>query len=307
MTNSALVLPVSTQNAQALINTFTTVINGISIACCDARELHTFLQVGRDFTNWIKGRLTKYGFIENHDFIVISRSPELASGNRGAATDYHLTLDTAKELSMVENNEQGRIARRYFITREKQALALLQKQAQPRLENSFMAIEAALAFASKGSQRRLEAIEQQLCKRYAVMCYEQIPQEDYQEACAYVRVLEGEYIARNQRKPVAIANPAQSITITRDDATNHKFKWSASQTTIDSHVITDGYFPQANPLVRLFNQLKDAKRLQSPITINDIAGAELIYTALLQLNQAYERKFDSIKYIIDSGKVSISV
>ena len=28
-----------------------------------ARELHEFLEVGRDFTTWIKGRISKYDFI----------------------------------------------------------------------------------------------------------------------------------------------------------------------------------------------------------------------------------------------------
>lgn len=42
-------------------------------------------------------------------------------GNKKETTDYHLTLDMAKELSMVENNEQGRAARRYFIECERRA------------------------------------------------------------------------------------------------------------------------------------------------------------------------------------------
>ena len=30
-----------------------------------ARELHQFLEVGRDFSTWIKGRIEEYSFIEN--------------------------------------------------------------------------------------------------------------------------------------------------------------------------------------------------------------------------------------------------
>lgn len=75
------------------------------------------MEVRRDFSTWIKGRITKFGFVEGEDY-VISRSPNLVSGERDEKgrfigtnlTDYHLTLDMAKELAMVENNPKGRFA-----------------------------------------------------------------------------------------------------------------------------------------------------------------------------------------------------
>ena len=112
--------------ADALIPVFTGTLADRTIQLCCARTLHEFMQVKRDFTTWVKGRIRKFGFMLGEDFITVSRSPELGSGNRGASTDYHLTLDMAKELSMVENNEQGRAARRYFIACERQALAVAQ-------------------------------------------------------------------------------------------------------------------------------------------------------------------------------------
>jgi phage anti-repressor protein len=111
--------------ATALVPVFVGTMQGQSVQLCDARTLHTFMVVLRDFSNWIKGRIRKFGFVNGVDFISISRSPELASGNRGASIDYHLTLDMAKELSMVENNAKGREARRYFIACEKQVQAAL--------------------------------------------------------------------------------------------------------------------------------------------------------------------------------------
>lgn len=83
----------------------------------DARELCGFLDVGRDFTSWIKGRIEKYSFIENEDFIItLTKTGERQNVTRH---DYILKLDMAKELAMVENNDQGRKARRYFIEVEK--------------------------------------------------------------------------------------------------------------------------------------------------------------------------------------------
>lgn len=36
----------------------------------NARELHSTMKVGRDFTNWIKDRIKKYDFIQNEDYIL---------------------------------------------------------------------------------------------------------------------------------------------------------------------------------------------------------------------------------------------
>lgn len=80
----------------------------------DARELHEFLNVGKDFSNWIKDKFEKYGFIEDDDY-----TPILANRSDGKAgkprIEYALTINTAKEIAMVENNDKGRVVRRYFI------------------------------------------------------------------------------------------------------------------------------------------------------------------------------------------------
>lgn len=100
-----------------LIPVFTGTIGGMSVQLVNARDLHSFLQVGRDFTTWIKSRLHKYGFTENQDFsVTLTKTGERQNV---VQSEYNLTLDTAKELSMVENNEQGRVARRYFIECER--------------------------------------------------------------------------------------------------------------------------------------------------------------------------------------------
>ncbi|EAY4771174.1 phage antirepressor Ant [Salmonella enterica] len=112
--------------ATQLIPVFNGTINNESVLLCDARELHTFLGVGKRFASWITDRIEQYGFIENQDYIAISQNREIGHG-RGKI-DYHLTLDTAKETAMVERNEKGRQIRRYFIECEKQ---LRQQQTLP--------------------------------------------------------------------------------------------------------------------------------------------------------------------------------
>lgn len=104
-----------------------------------ARELHEFLEVGRDFTTWIKARINKYGFVENEDYTIIWSFPESGEAvdfdgssqkmaAKGYTVDYALTIDMSKELSMVENNEKGQQARRYFIECEKKLREMPVKQ-----------------------------------------------------------------------------------------------------------------------------------------------------------------------------------
>lgn len=84
----------------------------------NARELHQFLESKYQFANWIQERITKYGFVENQDYEVFKENLKNSNGGR-PQIEYALSVDMAKELSMVENNEKGRLARKYFIECEK--------------------------------------------------------------------------------------------------------------------------------------------------------------------------------------------
>lgn len=74
----------------------------------DARSLHGWLGVGRDFSTWFAQRVRAYGFEEGVDY-----SPEVGRiKTRGQPRrDYLLTLDMAKELAMVERTQIGRMTR----------------------------------------------------------------------------------------------------------------------------------------------------------------------------------------------------
>jgi anti-repressor protein len=91
--------------------------NNEKINTVNARDLHEQLQVTSRFNDWINNRIKKYGFVENQDFVIFTKI--LVKRGR-PETDYFITIDMAKELCMVENNEQGRIARQYFIEKEKE-------------------------------------------------------------------------------------------------------------------------------------------------------------------------------------------
>ena len=88
---------------------------GAEINSADARELHAFLNSEQQYADWIKNRITQYGFIENQDYVI-----KITYTGRRPRKEYFVTLDMAKELCMVENNDKGKEARLYFIKCEKE-------------------------------------------------------------------------------------------------------------------------------------------------------------------------------------------
>lgn len=170
----------------ALVPVFTGTIQHQSTQLCNARDLHAILQVGRDFSSWIKDRIEQYGFVEGEDYSPVSGNR--SDGRPGKQrTDYHLTLDTAKELAMVENNERGRQVRRYFIQIEKEARA----HSTPLLPmpGCVVAAEARLLrrqiHRAVGQKKRQWALDE-MCRYFRVNSIEQIPAQRMDEALAFI-------------------------------------------------------------------------------------------------------------------------
>ena len=115
-----------------LIPVFDGTINNEPVLLCNARNLHAFLGIGKMFAHWIKDRLGEYGFVENQDFVIACQNWQAKGRGGHNRKEYHLTLDTAKELAMVERNEKGRQIRRYFIECEKKLRNIQPVQAEPQ-------------------------------------------------------------------------------------------------------------------------------------------------------------------------------
>lgn len=79
------------------------------------RELHEFLEVNERYNDWFP-RMVKYGFEENIDFT--SFTEKSVKGGR-PSIDHALSIDMAKEVSMIQRTEKGKQARLYFIEVEK--------------------------------------------------------------------------------------------------------------------------------------------------------------------------------------------
>lgn len=91
-------------------------INNEEVNAVNARELWEKLEVKTQFKDWMPRRIEEFGFEEGKDFSSI-----LSKSHGRPSKEYIISLDMAKELAMVENNEQGRRIRRYFIEVEKNA------------------------------------------------------------------------------------------------------------------------------------------------------------------------------------------
>ena len=89
--------------------------NEQGIETVNARELHAFLEVKTRFNDWIANRISEFGFSENKDFVSLTEN--LVSG--GKQNVFHISIDMAKELSMLERNDKGKQARLYFIECER--------------------------------------------------------------------------------------------------------------------------------------------------------------------------------------------
>ena len=114
-------------------------INNQPLPTVSGRELHKFLEVQKQFSIWIKARIEEYGYERGRDFIAItSDNQNCASGmyNPTPAIEYHLTLDMAKELAMVERSPMGRVARKYFIKCEQLAREMVPRMQQRLVELS---------------------------------------------------------------------------------------------------------------------------------------------------------------------------
>ena len=130
-----------------------------------ARELHEFLEIKTDFRKWFP-RMCEYGFVENVDFTrAFQKCPTL--GGIQTVADYAISIDMAKELSMIQRTEKGKQARLYFIECEKKLktqvpqLTEEQKLALLVFEGGFSAVEASKKMVELQTKPLLETIETQ--------------------------------------------------------------------------------------------------------------------------------------------------
>ena len=119
-----------------------------------ARELHEFLGLQKRFSAWIEQYIkvdNEYLFLEGEDFTSVLTSTVVNNGAKRELQDYAITINMAKEISMVTKNDKGKQARKYFIECEKQ----LKQTQQPQLPQTYLEALKSLV-ASEEERLRLE-------------------------------------------------------------------------------------------------------------------------------------------------------
>ena len=115
------------------------------------RDLHAFLEVGAHYKDWFP-RMVAYGFEEGKDYVLKNEQTPSPAGMK-QRTNHIVTLDMAKEISMIQRTEKGKQARAYFLECERRV-----KSSTPAIPQTYAeALRAAADNAERAERAEAEA------------------------------------------------------------------------------------------------------------------------------------------------------
>lgn len=128
----------------------------------NGRELHEVLGVETRYDTWFD-RMKEYGFIKNIDYAEFTEEVEAQKRARTYKQINHvIKLDMAKEIAMIQRNENGKKVRQYFI----------------QVEKDFNSPEKIMARALKIAEGRLNVLQLENAQQKQVIG-ELKPKADY--------------------------------------------------------------------------------------------------------------------------------
>ena len=106
------------------------------------RELHEFLEIRTKYKDWFR-RMVEYGFEEEIDFIRVAQKRATNNLKNPVTTviDHAISIDMAKEISMIQRIEKGKAARQYFINCEKKLKEVKKLSPMELMELQFKALK----------------------------------------------------------------------------------------------------------------------------------------------------------------------
>ena len=134
-----------------------------------ASKLYSFLELEpKNFSHWCTRNIKNNRFaIENEDYIVFVFENENPKIGGRPKSDYKLTSEFAKKLSMTGNSEKHEEARKYFIACE-QGLKIATKRLQSQQTNMKLLIDAITTLTNNITtmQQDIEKLKQSQRNRY---------------------------------------------------------------------------------------------------------------------------------------------
>ena len=110
-------------------------IGGAMRPTVSARDVHTFLGIAKDFTDWWKAQIERLSLMPGDFTEVFPPAGENPSGGR-PRRDFLLSLSAAKKVSMASSGRRGNAVREYFIECERRLLA-----GEPSIPSAVQPIE----------------------------------------------------------------------------------------------------------------------------------------------------------------------
>ena len=120
----------SNKNDTMLIAIQKTKINNEEVNSVNARDLHSKLEVKTKFADWIQRAINKYGFEKDVNYAVL----KIGNGNN-ALIEYHVSIEMAKELCMLDDGDWGKKYRQYFIKCENE---LKERKLPKQINSTFL-------------------------------------------------------------------------------------------------------------------------------------------------------------------------
>lgn len=111
-----------------------------------ARDLYDEVNKGKErFSKWFARQL-QFGFVENEDYTSVLKSTVVNNGASRDLQDYHLSIDMAKQICMVQKTEKARQIRQQLID----------------LEKAWNSPEQIMARALKMADKTIKSLEQKI-------------------------------------------------------------------------------------------------------------------------------------------------
>lgn len=128
--------------------------SGATIQTVNARELHAFLGVSRDFNQWMREQIERARLVEGRDYLTyeeVVQVPHQGGARSTKKIQYAITLDAAKHIGMMSGTDKGFEVREYFIACE--------RRAQDALPNFADPAAAAIAWAEQYRAQQVLAVQ----------------------------------------------------------------------------------------------------------------------------------------------------